>query len=182
MESRKQAGKDSRMENDEVVTSSPVKTMHFLQLRRNQWIEVHSFNGTSESKLTGQAAQTAISQTSVLLHVLQLLHVQTQLHRATRPGWVSDREALSNTEDFQRTERELGPHLVGGLVAGVLQRQVHHGVLKCAAHVELQGDVVDALKGFYGTRKWSKTKELMNRNDNGPNARCGCFSVIGQSG
>lgn len=33
-------------------------------------------------RLTGQAAQTAVPQTSVLLHVLQLLHVQTQLHTA----------------------------------------------------------------------------------------------------
>lgn len=59
-------------------------------------IEVHSFNGTGESTLTSQAAQTAVSQTSVLLHVLQLLHVQTQLHRVTRPRWVSDRRAFSN--------------------------------------------------------------------------------------
>lgn len=55
---------------------------------------------------------------------------------------------LFQTEDFQRTEREIGPHLIGGLIAGVLQRQVHHGVLKCAAHVELQGDVVDTLRVF----------------------------------
>lgn len=38
-----------------------------------------------------------------------------------------------------------GAHLVDGLVTGVLQRQVHHGVLQCAAHVELQGEVVHTL-------------------------------------
>lgn len=39
-----------------------------------------------------------------------------------------------------------GLHLVHGLVTGVLQGQVHHGVLEGATHVELQGDVVDTLQ------------------------------------
>lgn len=37
------------------------------------------------------------------------------------------------------------PDLVNGLVAGVLQGQVHHGVLQRPAHVELQRQVVDPL-------------------------------------
>lgn len=31
--------------------------------------------------LTSEATQTAISQTGILLHVLQFLHIQTHLHR-----------------------------------------------------------------------------------------------------
>lgn len=58
-------------------------------------------------------------------------------------------------------EEEIGPHLVGGLIAGVLQRQVHHGVLECAAHVELQGDVVDALRVFM--ERASGAKHQINR-------------------
>lgn len=38
------------------------------------------------------------------------------------------------------------PHLVHGLITGVLQREVHHGVLEGAAHVELKGDVVHSLR------------------------------------
>lgn len=53
-----------------------------------------------------------------------------------------------------KTSRAIGPHLVGGLIAGVLQRQVHHGVLEGAAHVELQGDVVDTLRK---ETSWAKT-------------------------
>lgn len=37
-------------------------------------------------------------------------------------------------------------HLIGGLIAGVLQGEVDHGVLQSPAHVELQGQVVDALQ------------------------------------
>lgn len=33
--------------------------------------------------LTSKTAQASISQTSIFLHVLQLLHVQTQLQRTT---------------------------------------------------------------------------------------------------
>ena len=36
-------------------------------------------------------------------------------------------------------------HLVGGLIAGILQSQVDRGVLQRAPHVELQGDVVHTL-------------------------------------
>ena len=38
--------------------------------------------------LTGKAAQTTISQTSVFLHVLQFLHVQTQLQRTAHRGLI----------------------------------------------------------------------------------------------
>lgn len=38
------------------------------------------------------------------------------------------------------------PHLVCGFIAGILQGQVHHGVLQSTAHVKLQGEVVDALQ------------------------------------
>ena len=41
--------------------------------------------------------------------------------------------------------QQVASHLVGGLITGVLQGQVHHGVLQSAAHVELQGDVVHTL-------------------------------------
>ncbi len=37
-------------------------------------------------------------------------------------------------------------HLIRGLITGILQGQVHHGVLECTAHVELKGDVVHALQ------------------------------------
>ncbi len=37
-------------------------------------------------------------------------------------------------------------HLIRGLITGVLQCQVHHGVLEGAAHVELKGDVVHTLQ------------------------------------
>lgn len=37
-------------------------------------------------------------------------------------------------------------HLVRGLITGVLQCEVHHGVLEGAAHVELKGDVVHTLQ------------------------------------
>ncbi len=37
-------------------------------------------------------------------------------------------------------------YLVHGLVAGALDAQVDHGVGQGAAHVELQGEVVHALK------------------------------------
>lgn len=37
------------------------------------------------------------------------------------------------------------PHLVNGFITSILQAQVHHGVLQSAAHVELQGQVVNAL-------------------------------------
>ena len=38
-------------------------------------------------------------------------------------------------------------HLIGGLVTGILQRQVHHGVLQRPADVEFQRQVVDPLSG-----------------------------------
>lgn len=37
-------------------------------------------------------------------------------------------------------------HLVGGFITGVLQSQIHHGVLQSAAHVELQREVVHTLQ------------------------------------
>ena len=42
-------------------------------------------------------------------------------------------------------------HLVDGLVTGVLQPQVNHGVLEGSAHVELQGEVVHPLDRRTGT-------------------------------
>ena len=38
------------------------------------------------------------------------------------------------------------PHLVCSFITGILQSQVHHGVLQSPAHVELQGEVVDTLQ------------------------------------
>lgn len=37
-------------------------------------------------------------------------------------------------------------YLVNGFVTSILQAQVHHGVLQSATHVELQGQVVNALR------------------------------------
>ena len=37
------------------------------------------------------------------------------------------------------------PHLVYGLVAGILEAEVDHGVLLGPAHVEFQRQVIDAL-------------------------------------
>lgn len=49
------------------------KTMHYLS---------HSYaRKKCEKMLTGKAAQATIPQTSIFLHVLQFLHVQTQLQR-----------------------------------------------------------------------------------------------------
>lgn len=44
-------------------------------------------NMKCEEMLTGKAAQTTISQTSIFLHVLQFLHVQTQLQRTTEQSF-----------------------------------------------------------------------------------------------
>lgn len=47
-------------------------------------------------------------------------------------------------------------YLIGGLITGVLQRQVHHGVLQSPAHVELQRQVVHALQGQTQTHTLNK--------------------------
>lgn len=46
---------------------------------------------------------------------------------------------------FRVDPRAPGLHLVNGFIAGVLQAQVHHRVLQGAAHVELQGQVINTL-------------------------------------
>lgn len=103
--------------------------------------------------LTSKTAQASISQTSVFLHVLQLLHVQTQLQRTT---WTdSDRLLVLFVLQWLQKVLQLlyegvketcfFSHLVCGLITGILQRKVHHSVLEGAAHVELQGDVVHTL-------------------------------------
>lgn len=88
--------------------------------------------------LTCQAPQAPVAQARILLDLLQLLHVQAQLREeaaAIRPcAGSKDPPSLKGF-----------PHLVGGLITGVLQGQVHHGVLQCPAHVEFQRQVVDPL-------------------------------------
>lgn len=87
---------------------------------------------------TCQTAQASVTQACVLFNVLQLLHIQTQL----------DRMGI----DLEKFLGALFPtsfycisHLVGGLIAGALQGQIHHGVLQGSAHVELQREVVHTL-------------------------------------
>lgn len=53
-------------------------------------------------------------------------------------------------------------YLVDGLVTCVLQAQVHHGVLQSPTHVELQGEIVDALKE---SRKQAANKEIYFRHE-----------------
>lgn len=50
---------------------------------------MNSSNMTGEKMLTGKAAQATISQTSIFLHVLQFLHVQTQL-RQQNTAWINE--------------------------------------------------------------------------------------------
>lgn len=52
-------------------------------------------------------------------------------------------------------------HLVCGLITGVLQSQVNHGVLQSAAHVKLQGEVVDTLQE---NKEYDNTKCMRLRN------------------
>lgn len=61
-------------------------------------------------------------------------------------------------------------HLVRGLIAGVLQCQVHHGVLEGAAHVELKGDVVHTLQFGQKGRNHIHSQKLSGLH--------GCFSVF----
>lgn len=53
---------------------------------------------TPEEMLTGESAQATITQTSVLLHVLQLLHIQTQLHMTAehKVAWTNEDAPLIN--------------------------------------------------------------------------------------
>lgn len=77
----------------------------------------------------------------------------------SRPSW-GDRWQQSVPSALRRAPQSLRPplpHLIGGLITGVLQGQVHHGVLQCASHVELQGQVVDPLSGpGRVTGKWGQ--------------------------
>lgn len=50
-------------------------------------------------------------------------------------------------------------HLVDGLIAGVLQPQVDHGVLQRPAHVELQGQVIHPLCMMTGLN-WSDSESM----------------------
>lgn len=115
--------------------------------------------------LTGEAAQTTVSQTSVFLHVLQFLHVQTQLQRTTHRGLIKQpffRSCLFHS-DKKKLEC-LCSDLVHGFITGILQCQVHHGVLESAAHVELKGDVVHTLR--FGEKRGGanhyRTEQIVN--------------------
>lgn len=104
-------------------------------------------NMKCEKMLTSKAAQTTISQTSIFLNVLQFLHVQTQLQRTTEQLFPHADPFLNNVRTVIRVINKASlSHLVRGLIAGVLQCQVHHGVLEGAAHVEFKGDVVHTLQ------------------------------------
>lgn len=94
--------------------------------------------------LTGKATQTTISQTSIFLHVFQFLHVQTQLRGTAGKGQMYRNEKLfSHAANFHNfiviwaMNKASLSHLVRGLIACVLQCQVHHSVLESAPHVEL---------------------------------------------
>ena len=94
--------------------------------------------------LTRQPAQAPVAQPCVLLDFLQLLHVQAQLE----VGGYNRSQGQGPTGQSPNPEGSPTPtHLVGGLVTGVLQCQVHHGVLQRPAHVEFQRQVVDPLSG-----------------------------------
>lgn len=92
-----------------------------------------------QSSSTCKSAQASVAQTRILLDLLQLLHVQAKL-RGTHK-----RNMLTNTCCAGMQMSQSFAYLVDGFVAGVLQTQVDHGVLQCAAHVELQGQVVHSL-------------------------------------
>lgn len=108
-------------------------------------------NMKGEKMLTGKAAKATISQASIFLHVLQFLHVQTQLQRTTEHSMQFWDYAFytilmtGNVTVITRTKPLLS-HLVCSLITGILQCKVHHGVLEGTAHVELKGDVVHTLQ------------------------------------
>lgn len=64
--------------------------MHYLNLSTEieTLLNVSHTKNENKKMLTGKAAQTTVSQTSVFLHVLQFLHVQTQLQRTAHRGVI----------------------------------------------------------------------------------------------
>lgn len=87
---------------------------------------------------TCQSAEASVSQPCVLLHLLQLLHVQAELQQ--RGTGQCDAAVMKRgvTQTFVSD-------LVDGFIAGVLQPQVDHGVLERPAHVELQRQIIHPL-------------------------------------
>lgn len=63
-------------------------------------------------------------------------------------------DELISTDFMIIRGRNAALHLVHGLIAGVLQGQVHHGVLQGTAHIELKGNVVHTLQ--FGRKKGEK--------------------------
>ena len=114
------------------------------------WVPLNVLNDLSGGEIiahcfTCQSAQASVSQPRVLLHLLQLLHVQAQLQQR---GTGKRDAAVMKRGVTQTFESDL----VDGLVAGVLQPQVDHGVLERPAHVELQRQIIDPLN-MRGRRK-----------------------------
>lgn len=53
---------------------------------------------------------------------------------------------LSVLQEATHQPRPKALYLINGFITSILKTQVHHCVLQCAAHVEFQGKIIDALR------------------------------------
>lgn len=100
---------------------------------------------------TCQSAQTSIPQPCILLHLLQLFHVQAKLQQSIKKQNKNRKKSavslcavsLCGCGCCRNCCNK--PDLIDGFIAGVLQPEVDHCVLECSAHVELQRQIVHSL-------------------------------------